>query len=218
MLFIRSNNNNNFKIRRPVQRIILRAPPQIVRIHRVRQCRANNGLPCGICKPGHVHKCKICGMYDSDHRSKNCPALNHYVRKSKNKIKNATIICLSRDRKRIFLVYDRRGFWVTPGGGIERKDGNSLWYCAKREWTEETGDTLPSFRKKDSTRGLDKYDDYKFNTRLYVGTTNDKIKYSPTRETAYGKWFSINEFFRKRILIRSSVKNSFLNLYHKGMI
>lgn len=194
----------------------------------IKQCRAGpSGFPCGICKPGHTHYCKYCGNNDSTHRSSNCPMKPiKIVFKKKmpskkktfsKKLKNAAIVLLSKDKKYIFMVYERNyKKWVVPGGKMDRKDNNKLWWCAKREWKEETGFNAPIFYKKDGSKGCDIYNSYKHSTRIYFGITKNGftngINYKPTSETSNAAWFKIKDVLNNKINVRGCVKSSLIDL------
>ena len=183
----------------------------------IKNCRAGpNFTPCGICKPCHTHYCKVCKKKDVTHRSANCPKI-----KNRNKIlKNASVICISMNKKYVYMVFEKNyRKWVFPGGKINKKDKNKLFKCAKREWFEEVGSNLPNFVKKNGLRGLEKYDSNHHKTRLYFGYTNDKIYYNNNitqmfgNETSKGRWVKISDIINGNFKeIRGCCKNSFVNL------
>jgi 8-oxo-dGTP pyrophosphatase MutT (NUDIX family) len=187
-----------------------------------KRCRAGiNGLPCGICKPGHTHRCKNCGNKDSTHRSSNCPKKpKKIIFKKKtfsNKLNNSAIVLLSKDKKYIFMVYERNyRKWVIPGGKMDRKDNNRLWWCAKREWNEETGFNVPIICKKNGAKGCDIYNSYKHSTRIYFGITKNGftngIYYKPTSETSHASWFKIKDVVNNKINVRGCVRSSLIDL------
>lgn len=187
-----------------------------------KRCRAGiNGLPCGVCKPGHTHHCKNCGNKDSTHRSSNCPKkLIKKISKKKTfskKLNNAAIVLLSKDKKYIFMVYERNyKKWVVPGGRMDRKDNNKLWWCAKREWNEETGFNVPIIYKKNGNKGCDIYNSFKHSTRIYFGITKNGftngIYYKPTSETSHASWFKISDVINNKVNVRGSVRSSLINI------
>ena len=71
------------------------------------------------------------------------------------------------------MVYERNYKKGCSWWKIEFRDNNKLWWCAKREWKEETGFNAPIFYKKDGSKGCDIFNSYKHSTRIYFGRTKN---------------------------------------------
>ena len=133
--------------------------------------------------------------------------------KNKRNIKNASIILTRKNKSskksdEILLLFDRRGYWVTPGGGINRNE--RACDAAKREFEEEVGDKLPDCYK------IKGYNKKNYKTRVYLCRTNQRtIIFKPNREISHYKWVSIKEIKadkKNRLGLRGCVRSTLLDV------
>ena len=133
-----------------------------------------------------------------------------------NNIKNASIILKRKNKSskksdEILLLFDRRGYWVTPGGGINSNE--RAWHAADREFKEEVGDKLPHCYR------IDGYNFKNYKTRVYLCRTNQRnINFTPNREISHYKWVSIKEIKadkKNKLGLRGCVRSTLLDVIKK---
>ena len=169
---------------------------------RQKRCRVKG---CTYCPPGQPHYCRNCGSRDSDHFKTNCPTLRK-KNPGKKDLRNSAIV-LKKNNK-ILLLKERRGYWVTPGGGRNR--GERPWDAAKREYKEETNNDLPYCYT------IERFDFLRYNTNIYVCQTNRSVFYSQNNETYKAKWVSVSDIVNdthNTLNIRRSNKATLMSLY-----
>ena len=136
---------------------------------------------------------------------------------NKTNIKNASIILKRKNKSskksdEILLLFDRRGYWVTPGGGINRNE--RAWDAAKREFEEEVGDKLPKCYK------TDRYNFKKYGTRVYLCRTNKRsVNFIKNIEISHHKWVSIKKIKadkKNKLGLRKCVRSTLLDVIREA--
>tara|TARA_B110000208_G_C11790514_1_gene437317 strand:- start:3309 stop:3800 length:492 start_codon:yes stop_codon:yes gene_type:complete len=98
----------------------------------------------------------------------------HHIKSSRKLIKNAVIILIYKNKRneyRVLMVNDKyKNKWMFPGGKINRRRGECVFECAKREFYEETSIKLNYFTKS-------KFIEYNHNnhTMFFIGFTKKPI-------------------------------------------